>query len=152
MDMNMEKIGEINKNYLENKKTLSEANKGFLYRGLWLIVNFGVVRDGIIRDVGPKAFIVFLVIRTFANKDFTSFPSLDTISRFSGFNVKTVQRQIKRLESQGWIRTEKSRRSDGRFENIRYKILERNYIRGTGEPSFLSVPVVKTTNGVQSQP
>lgn len=140
----MEKIADVD---IQKFKELSRKNKGLEYRSLWVKVNFGIVRDKLIRKVGAKAFVVFLVIRTYANKELIAFPSLETISYYSGLNPKTVQRAVRKLILNDWIVVNRKRGGDGRFESLRYQILETNYIRGTGDPSFLDKPVIRVSDG-----
>lgn len=121
--------------------------QGEKYRSLWLRVGYATVREGYVRRLGVRAFVVFVIIRTYMNKEGVAFPSLTRIAYLSGCNVRTVQKEIKKLEQEGWIRKRKTRTLGGRYERNRYEILENDLIRGTGEQSFVDHPVEKNTNG-----
>lgn len=123
---------------------MEQENK---YRSLWLRVGYAIVRDGHIRRLGARAFVVFMVIRTYSNKENIAFPSLTRIASLSGCNVRTVQKEIKRLEQEGWIKKRKTRGLSGKYERNRYEILENDLIRGSGEQSFIDYPVEENTNG-----
>lgn len=131
-----------NKNlYLERIKKRSEENKGVEYRSLWVKVSFAVVRDKHIKRTGARGFVIFLVLRTYMNKDGVAYPSLSRISDESGCSRRSVQNELVKLEKCGWIRKLGRLRDKGKFVNMKYLILEKNFVRGTGEKSFMSKPV-----------
>src|SRR5258708_23281888 len=81
-----------------------EENQGREYRLLWVKVNFAVAKDNHIALIGARAFGVFIVIRTYMNKDDLAWPSLEAIAYQSGCSVTTVQKEIKTLIDKAWIR------------------------------------------------
>lgn len=138
---------------LQNKvKTLqTNSDTRHDYRFLWTKVSFAVARDGHIRLIGARAFGVFMVIRTFMDKDRIAYPSLRTIAYLSGCSVTTIQKEIATLINNNWLKkVGRAKNPQGKFGNTKYLILERDLIRGTGEPSFMKQPpMVQSTDGNQ---
>lgn len=124
-----------------------DMEKRYKYRFLWLRMSYPVVRDGYIRNLGVRAFAIFVIIRTYANKENMAFPSLLRIASLSGCNVRTVQKEIAKLEQAGWIRKQKMRDFNGKYRKNQYEILENDLIRGTGQSSFTDDPVEKFADG-----
>lgn len=136
-------------NKIKELKEKAKANKSLEYRYLWVKVSFAVARGGYIRDIGAQAFGVFIIIRTFMDKDYIAYPSLSTIAYLSGCGVSTIQKEIATLENDGWLK--KAGRvinPDGKFGNTKYRITQTDLIRGTGDVSFAKQPpLLKTTSG-----
>ena len=145
--MDMENIKDSLRGSIDRLKEQSRANKGFEYQSLWMKISFAAARDGHIRILGTKAFTVFIVIRTYMNKDKIAYPSLKTISHQSGLSIKTVEVAIDKLIDAGWIEKTGRVLNRGKFGNTKYFIRQRDLIRATGDPSFMKEPVVKITNG-----
>jgi hypothetical protein len=145
----MEKISNrLYTDKLEQIKQKQAENKGKEYRLLWVIVNFATVKDGHIRQIGARAFGVFFVIRAFMDKDGIAYPSLQTIANLSRCCVKTIQKEEAILIQYGWIKKEgRVRLENGRFGNTKYRILEKDLIRGTGQKGFMREPLADNTTG-----
>lgn len=124
-----------------------DMDKKDKYRSLWLRMSYSVVRDGYIEKMGVRAFAIFMIIRTYANKENIAFPSMLRIAHLSGCNIRTVQKEIAKLEQFGWLEKQKMRDFNGRDRKNKYEILENNLIRGTGQSSFTDYPVEKFADG-----
>jgi len=120
------------------------------YRSLWLRVGYAVVRDGHISNLGVRAFAIFMIIRTYSNQKNIAFPSLHRIAKLSGCTVRTVQKEIDKLERLGWLKKEKVRGLNGQYKRNHYQILENRLIRGTDQPSFIDYPVEDISIGLGS--
>lgn len=144
----MEKLKpQLNKSFAKLIKE-GEENKGKEYRFLWITVNFAVAKDNHIALIGARAFGVFMVIRTYMDKDNLAWPSLRTIAYQSGCSVTTSQKEIKTLIDKGWLRkTGRTPRQSGHWGNTIYQILQQDLIRGTGQKGFIEQPLVDNTNG-----
>lgn len=140
------------KNTLDKKvqeiRQRQEKNKDTLYRYLWVSVNFAVVKDSHIKQIGARAFGVFVVIRVFMGKDNIAYPSLEGIAKLSGCGVSTVQKEINILIKNGWLRkVGRIREDNGKFGKTKYLILEKDLIRGTGQQGFTRQPLVQSNDG-----
>lgn len=146
--MDMDQIGSSLGKSLEDIRQRAEKNKGKEYRHLWVRVSFAVVKDKHIKKIGARAFGVFMVIRAYMDKDGIAYPSLETVAYQSGCSVGTIRKEISRLEQNGWISKDGHvRYKDGRFGNAKYRILERELIRGSGQRGFMDVPVTNCDDG-----
>jgi len=122
------------------------------YHSLYLRMGYTLIRDDYLRTIGARAFAVFIVIRTYANLDNIAFPSIETISKQSGLCVRSVQNELKKLTTYGWISISKSRGRNGKYSMNNYKILETDLIRGSNEDSFIDKPSANNAYGVSVQP
>lgn len=125
----------------------AEANKGHEYEGLWLTVNYAVSRGGYIKQIGPRAFGLFIVIRTYMNKQKISHPQLRTLKALTGLSINTLRKDIDILVQHGWLKKSVDKNSKGEFTVTQYSILQTDLIRGTGDPSFRVKPVSRIDNG-----
>lgn len=148
----MDKIDKTLPDVIRRLNENAKQTKELAYRFLWVKVNFSVVRDGHMRQVGARAFGVFFVIRTYMNKNNVAFPSLKRIAYDSKLSVNTVKKEIQILIKHGWLIQTVERNENGRFENAEYLILENDLIRGTNSQSFMKQPVSKIDNGYQPEP
>lgn len=134
---------------IKELKEKGKSNKGLEYRYLWVKVSFAVAKGGYIKDIGAQAFGVFIIIRSFMDKDFIAYPSLSTIAYLSGCGVSTIQKELATLENNDWLK--KAGRvinPDGKFGNTKYRITQTDLVRGTGGVSFAKQPpLLKNTNG-----
>lgn len=121
-----------------------------MYKSLWLRVGYAVVRDGHIRQMGTRAFAVFIIIRTYSSQDNIAFPSLRRIAFLSGCSIRTVQKEIEKLVKMGWIEKYKARDFNGKYKRNNYHIMENDLIRGTDQPSFTDHPVADIADGIES--
>lgn len=145
--MYMEKIDKSLPDVVRRLNESSKQTKGLEYRYLWVKVNFAVVRDGHIRQIGARAFGVFIVIRTYMNKEDIAFPSLKRIAWDSRLSINTVKKDIQALIKHRWLIQTVGRNEQGRFDNAEYLILEKDLIRGTNSQSFMKQPVSSIDNG-----
>jgi len=145
----MKTLDDTVKDRVEYLKKLKVKNAGFEYRQLWILLNFALVKDGLMKRIGAEAFGIFIVIRIFMNnKDNIAYPSLKTISRLSGSSLSTVRRKIGILERHGWLKKLDHKKKDkGKFSNTRYKILQTDFIRGSNQPGFMKKPLSNMNNG-----
>ncbi|MCL4366708.1 helix-turn-helix domain-containing protein [Patescibacteria group bacterium] len=134
---------------IERYRQRSEANKGIENHFLWTRVNFSTARDGHIRKLGANAFAVFMVIRTYMDKEKIAYPSLARIAYQSNLSVRTVEKALNKLVDEGWIKKVGRMIDKGKFGNTRYLILQHDLIRGTDDPSFMSKPIANIANGNQ---
>ncbi|MFA6944276.1 MAG: helix-turn-helix domain-containing protein [Pedobacter sp.] len=144
----MKKIGETIPNALDRIKERAIANKGYECEGFYFTVNYMTARGGYIKQIGPRAFGVFAVIRTFMNKDKISFPELKTIRTLTGLNIGTIRKDISILEKYGWLRKIVKRNNKGQYEVSHYLILQTDLVRGTGNPSYRKKPISRFNNGL----
>lgn len=146
--MKMEKVGVDTDKYLKKLKQRGVENKGNEHRSLYMQVSYSAARDLHIKRLGIVEFGVFIILRTRMNKDGVAYPSLGTIAYEAGLSVGTVQRVVNRLVDKEWIRKEgRVANQNGQFGNTKYRILERDLIRGLGDESFINKPVAKFDNG-----
>lgn len=143
----MDNIGKALPISLERLRERSKQTRGLEYRYLWVKVSFAVARDKHIREIGAQAFGIFMIIRTYMNKDSIAFPSLATIAYQSGCSVGTIQSEIKKLIEHNWLKKAGRINIKGKYGNTKYLIVERDLIRGTKDPSFMEKPIAKITNG-----
>lgn len=61
------------------------------------------IRSGIIKELGPTPFAVYMVILAHTDIQGVAFPSYQTIADIIGASTKTVQRALKKLEEEGLI-------------------------------------------------
>lgn len=90
----------------------------------------------------PHEKLVLLSIATHANKEAVCWPSVDTISRKTGMSRRSVQDQIKTLESQGFIQTEKE---PGRVTHYTLKIPTEPMQPLHGDPGNGCTPTTQAT-------
>ncbi len=150
MNMNME--NKQIKDYLAEAATKimerAEANKGYEYENYWISVNYAMARGGYMKTIGPRAFGIFVVIRSFMNhKTKIAFPKLKTIHELTGLNVGTVRKDTSLLEKHGWIKRVVEKDNKGKFAVTKYIILQNDLVRGSGDPSFNKKPVTRLING-----
>ena len=147
----MESIKSSLTSKLETLRSKNDSDSEHLYRLLWVKVSFAAAKDGHIKQIGARAFGVFMVIRSFMAKDGTAYPSLQTIASLSGCSITSVQKEMATLIDNNWLKKiGRVKNPQGRFGNTKYLITERDLVRGTGEPSFMKEPpMVQSTNGNQ---
>ncbi|HEC66013.1 MAG TPA: helix-turn-helix domain-containing protein [bacterium] len=140
---------EINKSeYIKRLEKRAKKNRGKEYRNLYLRISYAIAKDGHIKRVGARAFGVFIVIRTYMDREGIAYPSLRTIAYQSGCGVGTVQREIKRLIQEDWLAKEgRVETKDGKFGNTKYRIIETDLTRGSGQKGFLAKPLTNRDNG-----
>ena len=73
----------------------------------WQVRITGSLLDRV-SEVKPAAFAIYLRLLYHADKHGQCWPAGETMAVKSGMNIKTVQRAIKRLESEGWITTDRT--------------------------------------------
>ena len=81
----------------------------------------------------PKDQLIYLVIKSYNNPEKKCHPSLDKISKLSGYSVPTIRSSIELLEKTGYIKIEKRGRQNYYFFN-EYKKFEpfsKEYIKRT---------------------
>lgn len=145
--MDMDNISKSLPKSLERLKERSKQVRGLEYRYLWMKVNFAIARDNYIKTIGAQAFGVFIVIRTYMNKEGIAYPSLRTIAYQSGCSIGTVEASLGKLIAHGWLRKVGRVMDKGKYGNTKYQILQNDLIRGTGDPSFMNKPVLKIDSG-----
>ena len=145
----MDNIGKSLPLSLQRLKERTKQVKGLEYQYLWVSVNFAIARDNHIRRIGVQAFGIFMIIRTYMDKEHVAYPSLRTIAYQSGCSVGTVCAAINRLAINGWIKKIGRQMVKGKYGNTKYLILQTDLIRGTGDPSYMNKPVTKFDNGLQ---
>lgn len=146
--MNMEIIGKSLPESLARLKKRSKQIKGLEYQYLWVNVNFAIARDNYIKAIGARAFGIFFVIRTYMNKEGVAYPSLRTIAFQSGCSIGTVEASLVKLIEKGWLKKVGRVMDKGKYGNTKYQILQKDLIRGTGDPSYMKQPVAKFANGL----
>ncbi len=147
MDMENKKVKNLLQDAAERIAARAEANKGYEYENYFLTVNYAAIKGGHVRQIGLRAFGLFIVLRTFMNKEGVAFPKLSTLCRYSGLSINTIQKDVDILIKNGWVKKTVTRKKDGTFEVARYFILQKDLIRGTGDPSFKKSPVSRSDNG-----
>lgn len=79
----------------------------------WFHMFVAMIRGGDLSKIGPYATSVYLVIKAYTNfSTGEAFPALELISEKSGISLAQVKRELKRLESHGYIVREKRGRSN----------------------------------------
>ena len=100
----------------------------------WFHVFRSMIDSGDVKALGPYAVTVYLVIKAYTNfSTGRAFPSIETISDKSGVSVPQVKRELKKLQSTGYISVEKKGRSN--FYTLREKIELRD---DTGRPQAVA--------------
>lgn len=93
--------------------------QGDLFRAetTWFHVFHSMIETGDIAQMGPYAVTVYIVIKAHTNfKTGRSFPSIDSISVESGISRSQVMRELKTLESFGYItKSREGRRNEYRL-------------------------------------
>jgi len=136
-------------NKIKELKDRAEANKGLEFINFWVKVSHVAPRGGYIKQIGARAFGVFIVIRSYMSKDYIAFPSLSTIAYLSGCSITTTQKEIATLIKYGWIKKiGRAKNPQGRFGNTEYLIVQTDVVRGTGDVSFMKqTPLLLSTDG-----
>jgi len=100
----------------------------------WFHVFKTMIESGDVANIGPYAFTVYCIIKAHTNfKTGESFPSVELIAEKSGVSVAQVKRELKTLESAGYITKEKR----GRFN--RYTLREKVEIQDDqGRPAAIA--------------
>lgn len=100
----------------------------------WFHVFKTMIESGDVANIGPYAFTVYCIIKAHSNfKTGESFPSVELIATKSGISVAQVKRELKTLESAGYIAKEKR----GRFN--RYTLREKVEIQDDqGRPAAIA--------------
>lgn len=79
----------------------------------WFHVFRSMIDSGDVKNLGPYAVTVYLVIKAYTNfSTGRAFPAIETIAEKSGVSVAQVKRELKKLEAFGYISTEKKGRSN----------------------------------------
>ena len=67
---------------------------------------FGIVNSDVITDpeLSIQAKGVYAIISTFANKERSCFPSINTIADLANTHPRTISRKLKELSSKGYIK------------------------------------------------
>tara|TARA_R110002020_G_scaffold29814_12_gene94213 strand:+ start:1007 stop:1246 length:240 start_codon:yes stop_codon:yes gene_type:complete len=65
------------------------------------IVNYNVVTDP---ELSVQAKGVYAIISTFADKNRSCFPSINTIADLANVHPRTISRKLKELSSKGYIK------------------------------------------------
>jgi len=70
---------------------------------------FGIVDADVMQDpsLSLRAKGVYGLLATFARRDRTCFPSINTLSDYSGTGRRTIERALKELEEKGYVKKEK---------------------------------------------
>jgi DNA-binding transcriptional MocR family regulator len=79
----------------------------------WFHVFKNMIDSGDLAKMGSHAFTVYCVIKSYTNfATGHAFPSLETVSQKSGVSLAQVKRELKTLETLGYIAREKSGRKN----------------------------------------
>jgi len=139
--MDMEKLGDSLSNVPSRYKKRADESRGKEYKRLYLRLPYSITRDSHIRNIGAHAFVVYLVLRTYTNKDLICYPSLRTISYEAGISIRKTQMEIDKLVEHGWISKIGRRTIPGhKFGNNEYKILMLDLVRGSEGANFIDKP------------
>ena len=67
---------------------------------------FGIVNKDVVTDpeLSIQAKGVYAIISTFANKNRSCFPSINTIADLANTHPRTISRKLKELSSKGYIK------------------------------------------------
>nr|DAF20298.1 MAG TPA: helix-turn-helix domain protein [Inoviridae sp.] len=68
--------------------------------------------------------LLFIILKSFANKQNTCFPSLQKLSKISKLSKRKVQSTLKELESKGVLKVEKRVREDGGLSSNLYTLYD----------------------------
>tara|TARA_R100000152_G_C6692680_1_gene123930 strand:+ start:498 stop:737 length:240 start_codon:yes stop_codon:yes gene_type:complete len=68
--------------------------------------SFGIVNKDVVTDpeLSIQAKGVYAIICTFANKNRSCFPSINTIADLADLHPRTISRKLKELSSKGYIK------------------------------------------------
>lgn len=79
----------------------------------WFHVFKSMIDSGDVATMGPHAVTVYLVIKAYTNfSTGRSFPAIETICEKSGISDKQVRRELKTLETHGYITKERKGRNN----------------------------------------
>ena len=79
----------------------------------WVHVFKSMIDGGYVAEIGPLAFTVYAVIKSYANFDSgEARPGIELISKLSGISCAQVKRELKVLEDAGFIAKKKLGRSN----------------------------------------
>ncbi|PTS86096.1 helix-turn-helix domain-containing protein [Pseudomonas sp. HMWF032] len=100
----------------------------------WFHMFVTMIRGGDVAKLGPHATTVYLVIKAYANYTTgDSYPGLELIAEKSGVSIAQVKRELKTLESHGYVCKERRGRSN------HYQLREKIEIRDdVGRPTAVA--------------
>ena len=113
------------------KKTADNQVELFPLDTRWFHVFRSMIADKTAAELGGTTWLVYCVVKAFTNHATgQTFPSLDTIAEYSGYNKRTCQRSIDALTEKGLV--EKYKRPGAK--NNFYRVMEKfSFERPHGE-------------------
>lgn len=142
----MKKIGEIKSLKEMYNKTLKELNKsleikherGVVYSAdgkrksqndIFIRFYKSFVKEGWLKKLRGAELSVFLAIAFYMDFNRKSFPSIDQLTRDTGYKRDSVMSALKKLERKGLISRDKRRTSGGTYKRNLYTVLP-DWIKG----------------------
>jgi len=73
----------------------------------WMADGFTIVPNAVLTgEISKDLKMLYVILLMFAFKKGSCFPSVKVLARIFGANERTIQRHIKKLKDEGWIKVE----------------------------------------------